>query len=294
MISVIMPAYNEEKYIAKAIESLLNQTNQEFELVVVNDGSQDNTASIVDQYVSRESKISFVNSSQKIGKVAAYNQASKLIKGDWVYFMGADDQIPKNAFEIWEKATRGLDCNKKIALRGRMLIYSENKNYEGLVLPKNKQRLNFSGPLTLLSKGMQKFILPIPQDLPNEDNWWSLCIRFFADRKICIDDIIVHYNINEGNSISRNDSFENFTEKYHIRYVARRDFIERFKASLTKKDIEILNYELVCEDFRFNGKSFSILFNSKVPIITRIRLFMLSRPKLYYFKMKNDRIFLGH
>lgn len=294
MISVIMPAYNEEKNIRKAIESIIQQTNKDYELIIVNDGSEDRTADIVQSLVEQYPKIVFLNPNKKIGKVAAYNLASKYVHGDWIYFMGADDTLPLNSFEIWEKKVSSLNPEKKIALRGRLKMVSENKKYDGLVLPKNRKRMNFSGPITLLSKSMHQFILPIPEHLPNEDNWWSLCIKYFADEKLCIDDIIVFYNVHQGNSISRNDSFSNFTEKYHRRYILRKDFIDKYIDKLSDTEVKNLKNELYCEQLRYEKKSFKILRIKNIQKFAKLRMFMLSSPVLYRIKLGLDRFLLGH
>lgn len=294
MISIIMPAYNEEKNIKKAIESILNQTNKDFELIIVNDGSQDNTVNIVEEFAAKYKQIIFINPKKKIGKVSAYNIASKQVSGDWIYFMGADDTLPLNSFEIWGNKVDNLDPNKRIALRGRLEVKSNNKKYDGLILPKNKERMNYSGPITLLSKAMHKFILPIPENLPNEDNLWSLSIKYFADIQIAVDDIVVYYSIHDGNSISRNDSFISFTEKYHRRYLVRDNFINRYKEKLTDKEIQELKRELICENLRYNQKSLSVLLMKNINLLTKLRMFMLSAPSLYKIKLRFDRYLLGH
>lgn len=60
-ISVIMPAYNTEKYIAEAIESILTQTFPDFEFIIINDGSTDNTAQIIKKYADKDHRIKFIN-----------------------------------------------------------------------------------------------------------------------------------------------------------------------------------------------------------------------------------------
>lgn len=293
MISVIMPAYNEEKTIRDAIEDIERQTMQEYQLIVINDGSTDNTAVIVEEKAAQNEKITFLNPG-KVGKVAAYNLASELVRGEWIYFMGADDRLPLKAFERWMRKASRYNPNEKIALRGRMHVISDNPVYDGLVLPKKMSVRNFSGPLTLMSRAMHQFILPIPEQYPNEDSWWTLCIEHFADKTVMIENIIVDYRIHEGNSISRNSSFDSFNEKYHIRYMVREEFLKRFNQELTKSQKEQLQKELSWEDARYTGQKGRILVSPGMSLVQRARFFMLSGSWTYAVKKRFDRYFLGH
>lgn len=293
MISVIMPAYNEELNIENAIIDIENQDYQDYQLIIVNDGSTDFTDKIIKKKAALNNKIIYLNPG-KIGKVAAYNLASKYVKGEWIYFMGADDRLPKDAFSKWINVAKKYNPQSLVALRGKMKVISENPHYDGLILPKNKNTTNYSGPLTLLSYGMQRFILPIPEEYPNEDTWWSLCIKYFAEKEVFVDDIIVNYRIHQGNSISRDSSFETFSNKYHIRYIIRRDFLVRFKNNLTTKQKEEIIDDLKFEDMRFNNRKFDILVQKNRPVIEKARFFMLSGPVTYKIKKKFDKYFLGH
>lgn len=294
MITLVMPAFNEEQNIAASILSIREQTYKEFQLIIVNDGSTDNTVEVVKKSIGNDNRILFINPDHKVGKNGAINLASQYIKGDWLYFMGADDILPENALEIWEHAIESYNPNECIALRGRLRVFSDSHKYNGLVLPKNSKRENFSGPLTLQSKGLLKYSLPIPDGFPNEDTWWGLCIQTFAKEKKCIDDIIVNYRIHEGNSISRRSSFEVFTEKYHIRYIIRENFIKKFGPQMNEEQIKAMKKELKLEDLRWKGKTFSILFLTGLPLIAKLRAAMFSNKTLYKVKIKSDRFFLGH
>ena len=86
--SIIMPAYNAEKYIGQAIESVLAQTYPGWELIIVNDGSTDRTADIATQYTDVRIKVFHQANS---GESAARNAALKQIKGEYVAFLDADD-----------------------------------------------------------------------------------------------------------------------------------------------------------------------------------------------------------
>ena len=292
MISIIMPAYNEEKNIEQAIYSVINQTVENFQLIVINDGSTDSTAEIVNKITDK--RLIFINPNKKNGKNKSFNIASEYVKGDWVYFMGADDTLPSDALEKWEKYTKDYNSEELVAFSGKMKVVSELKKYNNLILPKKKNRTNFSGPKTLMSRAMHKFILPLPENFPNEDGWWGLCIDCFAQNKIFVDEIIANYSIHEGNSISRKSSFPIFSEKYHSRFIVREVFLEKFGSEINEKDKTRILSELKCEKLRMEGKSFKILFVKNVSLIMRIRLFFFSKKFLYKFKVKFDRLFLGH
>ncbi|MBU1142747.1 MAG: glycosyltransferase family 2 protein [Firmicutes bacterium] len=293
MISIIMPAYNEEKYISKAIESILNQTIKEFQLIIVNDGSTDKTSEIVRTYEKKYKNIECIEPG-KIGKNSAFNLAAKLVTGDWIYFMGADDVLPFNALEIWEKQTLNSSSSDLVVLSGKMKIISDNPKYSDLILPKKKKRLNYSGPLTLMSKQVLNNILPLPTNFPNEDTWWSLYFRFFVKNQIKVNEIIVYYRIHNNNAISKNLNFDDFSLKYHSRYIVRIEFIERFKNNLSHKELKQLNTEMKIEHLRYNKKTFSIIFSKGLNAKDKIRTVFFSSKFLYSIKIKLDRYFLGH
>lgn len=85
-----MPAYNAEKYIDEAIDSVISQTFANWELIIVNDGSTDDTQKIVEAYVSSDTRIKLINQENKrLG--AARNEGIKNANGEWVAFLDADD-----------------------------------------------------------------------------------------------------------------------------------------------------------------------------------------------------------
>lgn len=90
LISVIMPACNAEQYIAKSIETVINQTYPHWELIVVDDGSTDNTKQIVLQNVEKDKRIKYFYQSNS-GQGKARNHGIKYASGDWIAFLDADD-----------------------------------------------------------------------------------------------------------------------------------------------------------------------------------------------------------
>ena len=98
MISVIMPAYNAEKYIADAIESILHQTYIDFEFIIVNDGSTDKTAEVIRSY--KDKRIIFIDRDENKGLVYSLNEGIRHAKGDFIARMDADDISVANRLEL--------------------------------------------------------------------------------------------------------------------------------------------------------------------------------------------------
>lgn len=92
LISIIMPAYNAEKYISEAIQSVLRQVYRNWELIIVNDGSQDRTLEIIEYYISMDSRIKVYSFSCNQGACAALNEALKRTKGEYICWLSADDK----------------------------------------------------------------------------------------------------------------------------------------------------------------------------------------------------------
>jgi glycosyltransferase involved in cell wall biosynthesis len=90
LVSVIIPAYNAENFIAKTLESVLSQTYQNIEVLVVDDGSTDTTAEIVKSFVQKDSRVSLLQQSNA-GVAAARNLAIEKSKGEYIAPIDADD-----------------------------------------------------------------------------------------------------------------------------------------------------------------------------------------------------------
>lgn len=99
LVSVITPAYNCEKYIEECIESVLNQTYNNWEMIIVNDKSSDNTQSIIESYVEKDSRIRLFNQEKNAGVAAARNKALELSEGRFVAFLDSDDAWKSNKLE---------------------------------------------------------------------------------------------------------------------------------------------------------------------------------------------------
>ena len=92
LVSIIVPAYNVEKYVSNCIESLLSQTYSHIEVILVNDGSQDSTPDILDQYSSRDPRVQVFHKENQ-GVSSARNTGIRESKGDFLVFVDGDDYL---------------------------------------------------------------------------------------------------------------------------------------------------------------------------------------------------------
>ncbi len=98
-ISVIIPCYNVEKYVGQCLDSVINQTFADFEIICVNDGSTDNTLSILQDYVAKDSRMKVITQENQ-GLSCARNNGLKEAKGNYIYFLDSDDEIHTQCLEI--------------------------------------------------------------------------------------------------------------------------------------------------------------------------------------------------
>lgn len=99
-ISVIVTVYNVEKYISRCIESVLNQTKPDFELVVVDDCTPDRSMEIVGQYADKDSRIRICRNEENSGLMWARKVGVEHAKGEYIVYLDSDDTLPENALEI--------------------------------------------------------------------------------------------------------------------------------------------------------------------------------------------------
>ena len=99
LISVIIPAYNVESYIKKCLDSVLHQTHENLEIIIVNDGSTDNTGKISDEIASQDNRVIVVHQSNS-GLSMARNIGLEAANGSWVAFLDSDDWIEPEMYEI--------------------------------------------------------------------------------------------------------------------------------------------------------------------------------------------------
>lgn len=206
LVSIVMPAYNCEEYIAQAIESVIKQTYQKWELIIIDDCSTDRTAEIVEKYSQQDTRVLFKKNRKNHGAAFSRNKAIKYSRGEFIAFLDSDD--------LWdqEKLERQL-----LFMRKENSVFSctyyrkiDNEGKETGECIKNKRRIlykdllkNCPGNSTVIynAKKLNKTFIP---DIKKRNDYvmWLKVIKKAGSMET-LDDILGSHRVRKG-SLSKN------------------------------------------------------------------------------------------
>ena len=135
-LSIVIPVYNVEYYIAQCLESILNQSFKDLEIICVNDGSTDNSLSVLQDYKAKDDRIIIIDQKNE-GSGVARNAGLSIAKGEYVYFVDGDDWLEDNALE--KAVLKSDELNTDILIFGGLSYYEgkgKNGGYSANKLPK--------------------------------------------------------------------------------------------------------------------------------------------------------------
>ena len=113
-VSIIVPVYNAQKTVRRCIESIINQEFEDFELWLINDGSQDDSGRICDEYAAQDHRIKVIHK-ENSGVSDSRNAALELAKGEYIQFLDSDDWITTDATSLFYKAAMEHHCDMVIS-----------------------------------------------------------------------------------------------------------------------------------------------------------------------------------
>ena len=135
-VSIILPVYNVEKYLPQCLDSIVNQTLKDFECICVNDGSTDNSLSILQEYANKDSRIKIISQDTTKGSAIARNMALKQCVGKYISFVDSDDFILEDCLE--KLITIAEKENSDAVWCGHTLYFQSENRYEKR---KNKEEI---------------------------------------------------------------------------------------------------------------------------------------------------------
>jgi len=199
MISVIMPLYNNEIYIVEAIQSVINQTYKDWELIIINDASTDNSKFIVQKFLEEEkdNRIVFIDLKENKGVSFARNLGMKKAKGEYISFLDSDDLWDKNFLnELYRKIkeTNGKLVYSKFAYfyNGDNIKINKAVMREGKIdkfIVKKKCRYETEYPFHICAILVKKSLIETYKiKFPEEQNLFE--DGLFLSKLICITDIV--------------------------------------------------------------------------------------------------------
>ncbi len=158
-VSIIMPSYNDANSITETLNSVINQTYKNWELVIVNDGSTDNTETVIQEYkekYDKDNKIKYIY--QENGdQLNAILNGSKYLTGDYICVLHSDDLL--NGDDVLEKCVNYLENNSNLdAIIGDLVIIDEKSNVTGLQKVKKYIKSSYILPLQELWLGRNLYI----------------------------------------------------------------------------------------------------------------------------------------
>lgn len=135
LISVIVPVYNVEAYLPRCVESILAQTYEKLEIILVDDGTKDASDRICDEYATRDSRIRVVHK-ENGGLSSARNAGLDIARGEFIAFVDSDDWIEPDSYR--QMLALALEQNVKMVFAGRYDVSSDGKKKKGLCPPRRE------------------------------------------------------------------------------------------------------------------------------------------------------------
>ena len=146
-ISIIVPVYKVEKYLKKCVDSILAQTFSDFELILVDDGSPDNSGRICDDYAKKDARVRVVHK-QNGGLSSARNAGIEVAKGKYLGFVDSDDYIAEDMYELLYKAIIKEEADLSICG-----IYDVYEGKDPIIKPTIKKTVTAEEALLLILQG---------------------------------------------------------------------------------------------------------------------------------------------
>ena len=137
-ISVIVPIFNAGAYLAKCIESLIHQPYTALQIILVNDGSKDDSLAIAQQYAAQDSRIEVYTQTNR-GQSVARNLGLQYAKGEYISFVDADDYVDNDFYTVLMQHIGDLDCvqigYKRVSAQGKVLLEKLPKHFYQFTSP---------------------------------------------------------------------------------------------------------------------------------------------------------------
>ena len=228
-VSVIIPIYNVERYLAECLDSLVNQTLEDIEIICVNDGSTDSSKHIIEEYCQKDSRVILVDK-ENGGVSSARNAGLQKVTGEYIAFVDSDDYLDDHALEyLYSEASKDDldqlyyaaevfydDCHE----HEYSFSYQRKGDYSKVTTGRDlfvKLIANWEfKPVVVLALNKAEFIkkhgLTFLEGFIHEDNSFTIQSMFFAERVRCINEALYKRRVRKDSIMTDG---QNFKHAYH-------------------------------------------------------------------------------
>lgn len=301
MISIIVPVYKVEKYISRCLDSILNQTFQDFEIILVNDSSPDDSIRIAEEYAQSDSRIIILHNEENSGagwsRMVGYTHA----KGEYITFCDPDDYLPEDALEVLYTAIMKDseadmcigDYQRVFADGSKSEVFKNKLKYGNDKLSIVKSTLKYETPHYLWNKIYKAKLFKHPDIIAyknfskSSDEFLFFQVIQHCKKVINVHEVVYYYFDNE-QSASYNKSNKNaiwamttslkYIESQYKDIVGLKDILKKWKLNKYAKFIEV-SYP--------NRELLKIIFSDKIDY-----LFTPWNLVKYTYKSRALRLFL--
>ncbi|MDR1983104.1 MAG: glycosyltransferase [Holosporaceae bacterium] len=261
-VSVIVPIYNVEKFLSRCLESIINQTLENLEIICVDDGSTDNSNNILKELAAKDNRIVVINQENK-GVGAARNSAMDIAKGEYIGFVDSDDWIDLNYFEKLYEAAKKYDASmaccgiirkypssrirKKMNIVDEKLYTSAISRYRITETPRKCYVYNKIYRRSEIEQHRIRF----PEGVYFEDIAFMIRALYFLPTLVTVPETVYYYWVNyksvtremtdqkQQDLLTARLNFIEFSRKYHINcdekfYIKKKTVYKCFKVPIMK------------------------------------------------------------
>lgn len=267
--SIIIPVYRVEDYLPACVESVLNQTFSDYEVILVDDGSPDGCGALCDAYAEKDPRFHVIHK-ENGGLSSARNAGLDIAQGKYIYFLDSDDAIAPNLLETAEKyMDRGFDllafryrCLRNDTLQepGKEILSGE------FLLEGQEEKLKFLEQVLIPCKigweawsrvfvreKIEKYGLRFEDNrkIFAEDLYFSLCYLAHADRIACLDECLYYYRLRDDSIMGVQHTKSNLGRLHVLTQTVLKWYRQFDDCSLLAERFDELYYRLMAGQFLF-------------------------------------------
>lgn len=288
-IDILMATYNGEKYIVEQINSIINQTYINWNLLIRDDGSSDKTLEILKSFEKKDSRIKIIKDNKKnLGVVKNFEELLYYSSAEYIMFSDQDDIWNENKIKIYIEEMNKNFKNQECMIHSNAILYKiGKKNQNKLFIPqkfveKKIENMFFNyfvqGSTIMMTKGIKDFIIPFPEEVHLHDRYIHIMTELFFER-VFINEPLIYYRQHENNQIGGKNSIKKILFKKYFNQKDReliKIIYQKYKKELIKEKKDIIeNYFFLTDRKNSRLKRLLRLKKTKIFMPIKKQLFLL-------------------